>query len=435
MRRPLVLGLALAVLPTTAALAFVRPIVDPVYDRVGLTAIASGVRTDGIVGASGGLVTLDTGSAYVSASLDSSPSARVLASPVEPGTLTRTLVGQGNGAAGSAVFAVPDAEATSPGAQTKGRCCGAPSISQPPVTASGPYATADAGPVFARGTAGASGYDLAGALTSGPSSSTVTMTASAASGKVVQDATTSVSKLTVAGVLSVTDVVASAHLTADGDAHTAAQSLSIGGASVSGQAVELSNDGVTALGTPLVPGMTLEVATAQANAQLKQAGIAVHTVGGTAKHDGRSASAGTGGVEIHLVTPDLPGGVAANSLTIIVGGVALTEIDSPFLPSTPVGTGGGPAGGTPSGTTTTTTVIPGTPGAPAISGIPGEVGPQIAGPSAQLVTRSFLLGGRRVSYRMALIGFAAWQLLSLGSATLYAFVERRRRLILMGRRA
>jgi len=40
----------------------------------------------------------------------------------------------------------------------------------------------------------------------------------------------------------------------------------------------------------------------------------------------------------------------------------------------------------------------------------------------------FVLSGRRVSTSAALAAFAVWQFLSLGTATLYALVERRRRL-------
>ncbi|MCU1593028.1 MAG: hypothetical protein JWO12_420, partial [Frankiales bacterium] len=251
-------------------------------------------------------------------------------------------------------------------------------------------------------------------------------------GKVTQTARTAVSKVTVAGVLTLSDVVATADITANGDLHTAKQSLTIGGASVAGQAVEISNEGVTAVGTPLIPGMTLETATASANAALTSAGIEVHTVGGTAKHDARSATASTGGVSIDLVTPELPGGVAANELSIVLGGIELTEADSPFLPAAVVAPAPPvTAPAIPPTTSTSTTFVPGTPGR---QGISGGTAPVVA-PPTQLVQTSFTVAGRRISGRTALVAFAGWQMLSLGSATLYAFVERRRRLLLMGRPA
>jgi hypothetical protein len=105
---PLVVGIV-AVRPAAAVPA------PAGYDQYGLTALASGVRTAGDVGNSGGLVTLDTGSGYVAARLDASPSSGVLADPYEPGTLFRTVAGQVNANAGSEVLTVPDAEAAYPG--------------------------------------------------------------------------------------------------------------------------------------------------------------------------------------------------------------------------------------------------------------------------------------------------------------------------------
>jgi hypothetical protein len=46
---------------------------------------------------------------------------------------------------------------------------------------------------------------------------------------------------------------------------------------------------------------------------------------------------------------------------------------------------------------------------------------------------AFEVRGRRISAQTAIVAFAGWQLLSLGTATLYGFVERRRRLVLLGR--
>ena len=90
--------------------------------------------------------------------------------------------------------------------------------------------------------------------------------------------------------------------------------------------------------------------------------------------------------------------------------------------------------GVPSTTTTSTTFVPGTPGTPGTQGLTGGAAPTVA-PPGQLVQTSFTVAGRRISARTALVAFAGWQMLSLGCATLYAFVERRRRLILMGRTA
>ena len=438
MRRVLVVGALMSLLPS-AALLVVHPAqaADAVYDQVGLTAIVSGVRTDGVVGASGGLVTLDTGSAYVTGRLDSSPSAAVLAAPQEPGTLVRTVAGQVNGPAGTTVIDVPDAEARYPGAQTKASYSSTSDV-QPgpvvagPVTVGAATAAAQAGADSASGAATAASYDLAGALAVGPSTSTLTMKTSVAAGTATEIAKTSVSKVDVAGILRLADVVATAGLKADHDTHTAVQDLTIGGASVAGQAVVIGNNGVTAVGTPILPATTLQMATTQANAVLMSAGITVHTVGGSATHTSRTASADSGGVQITLATASLPGGVAANSLTITVGGVALTELDTLLVVPPPlVAVPQGPVGGSP-GRSTTTTVLPGIPGtAGPATGVQAQ--PLLAPPTT--FPAAFVLGGHRISARTALLAFAVWQLVSLATATLYAFVERRRRLVLMGRPA
>jgi hypothetical protein len=86
-----------------------------------------------------------------------------------------------------------------------------------------------------------------------------------------------------------------------------------------------------------------------------------------------------------------------------------------------------PVTGGPSTGTTTTTFVPGTPGAPGGAGV---TPPQVLGPVAQA---GFVVHGRPISAQTALIGFAGWQFLSLGTATLYGFVERRRRLALLER--
>ncbi|MCW2778426.1 MAG: hypothetical protein JWN17_2151, partial [Frankiales bacterium] len=132
-------ALAVSALPVVLGLAVVRPVAaagPPVgYSSYGLTGLASGVRTAGDVGVSGGLVTLDTGSGQVAARLDSSPSANVLAAPYEPGTLFRTVAGQGNASAGTTVFDVPDAEAAYPGT-------GSGAVGLVPPTSGGPLSGA-----------------------------------------------------------------------------------------------------------------------------------------------------------------------------------------------------------------------------------------------------------------------------------------------------
>jgi hypothetical protein len=421
------LAVALAAsVPGTLAAVLVRPapasaVPAPAFDSFGSTAIVSGLSFEGTIGASGGLLNIDGGSARVVASLDGSPSAHVQAAPYEPGGGIRAVIGQVNTAAGQKVLGVPDAEASSPGGRGHDAVETVPGTSAGPLTVVGGAATADASPQRVAGSATGVSLGIVGALTGGTSTSTVEVKGDADAGTVVQVARSSVESLDVAGVLHLDDVVATARVTVRGDVHTAAQTLTIGGASVNGQAVTIGNEGVVAAGQPLLPGQSLADATASASAALSQAGITVRTVGGVVRHDQRSAAADTGGVLVTLSTPGLPvGGIAGNSLKVLVGKAALTESDTlavvvPVLPPVvPPGTAAVPP-------TTTTTFVPGTPGTP---GLPGSVTP----PTLAGSPVSYVLAGHRFTARTALVAFAAWQLISLGMPTLYALVDRRRRL-------
>ncbi|MFN2540096.1 MAG: hypothetical protein ABR549_18350 [Mycobacteriales bacterium] len=417
-------------LPMALAVLLVRPVSaaeDPVYDQASLTAIAAAGRTDGVVGASGGLVTLDTGSAYVSASLDSSPSAAVVAAPQEPGTLFHTIAGQVNGGAGQTLIGTLGAEARYPG-DTSSDFQVSPPVNNPPVYLGTANATAKVSATSAEGLAQAARYTVAPVLDVGPGTSAVHQAVDLEKGTAAQDARVTVSDVELAGVLRIQSVVATAKVTADHDTHTAVQSLVVSGATVGGQQVAITNDGVAAAGRPLVPGSTLSQATDAVNAALAGAGItSIHTVGGIAKHTDRSAQADTGGLRIVMTSPDLPGGISANTLPLTFGGIALPELDAPAVPAVPVvlppdlpGTSGQPP-------STTTTVIPGIPA------VPGTSGSQQQPPQVAQEATAFELRGRRISAQTALIAFAGWQLLSLGTATLYGFVERRRRLVALGR--
>jgi hypothetical protein len=322
------------------------------------------------------------------------------------------------------VLTVPDAEASSPGTRSHAEVQTVPPTSAGPLSVAGGAATADAGPQQVRGSATGGLLTVTRVLDVGASTSSVTLTGNAANGQVLQVATTHVSAIDVAGVLRLDDVTATARITVNGDSHAAQQALTIGGASVAGQAVTIGNDGVVAAGTPVVPGQTLAQATTAADAALSRAGVSVRTVGGVARHDARSAAADTGGVRISVATPGLPvGGIAGNSLAVLVGGASLTETDAPTITSDvlpPVQLPGSPA----VPPSTTTTFVPGTPGT---SGAPaGAVPPELAGRSV-----GYVLAGHRFTARAALAAFAAWQVLTLGLPTLYALVERRRRAALL----
>lgn len=413
--------LALGALAALAPLAVVRPVAAaPLgYETFGLTALASGVRTSGEVGVSGGLVTLDTGSAAVSAQLDSGPSSAVLAAPYEPGTLFRTVVGQVNDGAGQTVLDVPDAEASYPG-PARADLETVPTSGAPVDVAAG-SASARASATSVSGTATGSALDLPGVLTSEASTSEVALNAGSV---LTGTARTAVGRISVAGVLELRDVVARATVAAVGDAHTPTASLTIGGASVAGQEVAVTDKGVVAVGTTVLPATTLQQATDLANSALSAAGITVSLTGTRTTRTARDAVADTGGVSISIVTPDLPGGVAGNRLQVLVGSVVLTASDTlaaptDAVPEAPAGTGTVVPGLPP---VTTTTIIPGTPGT---VGQPGAQPPVTALPSAS--ASSYAVAGRHLTGTAALAAFGVWQFLTMGSVSLYAYVDRRRR--------
>ena len=412
---------ALAALAALApVLVIARPVAAApvVYDRYGLTALAGGVRTSGDVGASGGLVTLDTGSASVSAQLDSGPSSAVLASPYDPGTLFRTVAGQVNDKAGQAVLSVPEAEAAYPG-KPSGDLETVPT-NGPPASVGAGSATARASATKASGAVVGQAFDLAGLVTSEASTSQVELMADGVSS--TGTARTAVGRVGVAGVLELRNVVARASVSAVGNVHTPTATLTIGGASVGGQEVAITDQGVVAVGMPVVPSSTLQQATDAANSALSAAGIAVSVTGTHLAHTARDAVADTGGVRIDLTTPDLPAGVAGNRLQILVGSVVLTAADTVkvpvptlVLPSSPEVVAGQPP-------VTTTTIIPGTPGS---AGDPTVQGPVTAAPGT--LTSSYVIAGHHLGGTAALAAFGVWQFLTLGSVSLYAYVDRRRR--------
>lgn len=424
MRRWQAMALAAALAPTVLALAAGRPVEAATaapFDDFSLTAIVAGVRTAGDVGASGGLVTLESGSGWVQASLDGGPSSFVRAAPYEPGPLTRTVVGQVNDAAGEKVLAVPDAEAAFPG-EGKTDLALVPETSAGPLVVSGGSASARAAAGAASGTSTGVSLTLPGLVVVDGSTSSVTLAGDKAKGTATASARTAVGRVSIGGVLELRNVVATAEVSATGGAHKAAAHLSIGTMSVADQEVGFTDDGLVVASTPVLPGTTIAQATDAANAVLAAAGISVQ-VSAALRHTGpHEAAADTGGVRIMVTTPELPAGVAANRFEVVLGGVSLTETDLPAMPTT--GTDEEPEAGPAFAAqppTTTTTVSPGTPGTP------DQVPPSVA----PTVPASYEVLGRRFGAMAALAAFGTWQFLTLGSVTLYSLVDRRRRLALL----
>lgn len=428
-RRMVIAALSIAISAVlaagTAALAAPHR-TAPKYGDVSVTGVAAGVRTGGVVGASGGLATLDSASAYVTAHLDSAPSSTVLADPYEPGTLARTAVGQANGAAGKSVVSVPDAEADYPGKQTSGQLHTAPKQQDGPVTSQGGSASASAHRNTATGDATGSSTSVKGGPDTGASTSHVALTTARA-------AATATARSTVhdfnAAALHIGSVRATASLTASGSRHVPHATLTVDGATVAGQPVAIDNEGVHATGKSLLPGSTAAQRTKQLNAVLKAAGIRVHTLGATLRHDRHSATADTGGVLVETSTPDLPGGVAGNKASYVLGDVTLTESDQPPLRTTvPKSSVPGPGtkrGG--AGTGSTGGSVPGTASVGGGGPVSGGSSPTVAGAPAPASGQGYALAARQRPHHWSLLVLALFEALTLNAVTLYALNGRRRR--------
>ena len=421
MRRLVASAVLACALPTVTAAALVRSASATssaaAYSSFGVTALAGGIRTLGDVGASGGLVTLDSGSAYVRARLDAAPSADVLAAAVEPGTLVRTVVGQVNTTAGMSVLSVPDAEAAYPGIGKASTDAAGPQTVGP-LALRGGSASASAGPHSGQALAIGAAIAAPGLLESTGSFSNVVMTGDASKATYATNATSGVNDLVVAGVLSMHGVSATARVAGLGLKTMSEASLAVSSASVAGIAVTIDAEGAHALGQNVSAG-TLRALQSQVNAVLKAAHVEVHAFDVIHSVSGREALADSGGIAVSVLTPDLPGGVTSNHLSIVLGKVTLTGISSLAVPVPTV------VGLPPS------VPISDVPSAPAVA--PGVLSPSVPPLGGQLPSvsrggRQVRVAGYRMSAATALGAFGCWQLLSLSSATLYAIVDRRRRL-------
>ena len=420
--------LAVALLPAATALTMVRPVqaASPAaFGSYGLTVTAAAVRTEGVVGASGGLVTLDSGTAFTAGRLDSGPSSYALGAPVEPGTLARTLVGTVNTEAGTTVLTVPDAEAAYPGRGTAATEQ-APAQTAGPLTVAPGRASASAAPESAAAATTGAAVTVTGLLNGSGLTAASRLTGSTAAGAAEVQGTSRVGSLDVAGVLAVHSVVATAQVTVTGGTPVAVARLAVGSATVAGVPVTIDESGVHAAGqgTGLGPA---EDAQEQVDQALAAAGLSVRAVGVTRTVEGRSGYADSGGLRIEARSPDLPGGVAANAVTVTVGRVTVTgssteALTVPAVEVPPVtGQPGVPA------TTTTTTVLPGGAAPPPTGPVPAAPAPSLAASGNQV-----LVAGRAVPAVAALAAFGVWQLLTLSTTTLYALVDRRRRLDELG---
>lgn len=408
-----VAALSVSTLPTVVVLLATRADAAPaVFGQFALTSVVRATATGGNIGASGGLTPLDSGSASVDASLDNSPTAMVLARPVEPGTTFATVASQVPPEV--PVPPVPQAQAGFPGKTTTSTVSPAP----------GTTATATVTSASAVGSAQSAGGN-GGAASLGSTTAAAALRVSGEGHAVTAVADSFASGFDVAGVLVVRGVRGHAEIAATaGGRHTATATTTVGSMTVAGQAVVVDDTGLHAVGMMVPLGPTLAQLTAAANSALSASGIAVslaapiHTVNGSPL--GGHATADSGGLQVTIRTAEVgTATVTPNTATVTLGRVQLSESDAPSVDAGTPFVPGGPGVSVPGGTTGVpgTAGIPGSPGQTVtVGGTPGVPPPTVLGPP--LSARRFLsVAGHRISGPAAIAALGGWQALTLGSAT------------------
>lgn len=436
-RRRLAPLAAIALLPAVTALLLVRP--APAAGQTAdlglysMTVLAAGTNTTGTIGAGGGLAPIDSGAPVVRGRLDSSPSASVLAAPVEPGTLFRTAAALANNEVpDQEPLTVPAAESSHPGGPAEDQVSASGQAGDGPVTSTAAAARTSAGGHAIGGEAEVAAQDLTGdgaLVRQSQVRTSASATASPRDGQLVATATSSVSSVTIADTVTFEDVTGRASLRyADGSV-TAEAGTTFGAVTVAGTPVRLTDEGVVVADGegPALPTGQAATLEDQVNAVLEAAGITVEPLSPVREGGGRTGRADSGGVKVSVTTPS-SAAVPANVVEIVIGQAAVTMSTEPApepapLPAPPTTTSGpqtlsdggavdtappssatGPAVAPP----TTPDDAPPAPGAPSPEVAPAEE-PQV------------LLAGRRIPQKTALALLGGWQLLSLSTCTLAAF--------------
>ena len=474
--RALLAGVALA--PALVAALVIRPVPahgeDAAFGLYALTMNASGASLTGNIGAGGGLAALDGGVPFVDGRLDSSPSAAVRAAAVQPGALVQTVAGQVNGAAGTEVVSVPMAEADYPGnKEANGDIAGSQTVG--PVTLSGLTARANATQQAMTGTAAVTDESVAGggsgasaaatALTTGlkalaaqyPTAVTaakdggdtaaVRLEGAKATGSADADpgagtlhatARSAVATASILGQIVVHDVVGTATVDVKDGARTADGATTVGGMTIGGVPVTVSDQGVTVQKTQLLPGQKLADLNEQLNGVLDKAGITmqlVHPTRDTGTDDSGSghATADSGGLRVTIHMAGAPqAGLPGNDLTVMLGVATVTGSDEPPIASSAPASfnSGDYTPGADTGTTASGPSFPaaGTGSAPSLSSTSTDTSavaaPDVAPPASDTSEPTVMVAGRLVSAKMTLAAFGGWQLLSLSICTLAAFALR-----------
>lgn len=438
-RRGLAPFAVIALLPTVAALLLVRP--APAAGQAvdlglySMTVVAASTNTTGDIGAGGGLAPVDSGAPVVRGRVDSSPTTSVLAAPVEPGTLFRTVASLANNEVpDEEPLQVQAAQASYPGGPAEDRAAAEGATQDGPFTSTAVAARASADDRAVAGEAEAAEQDLTGdgaVLRQRQARSAVEATASPGDGTLVATATSSAASVTVAEVLTFEDVVGRATLRHEDGSISAEAGTTFGGVRVADTPVELSNDGVVVGDdAPLLPGQEAATLEDQVNGVLEAAGIEVEPLSPVREGGERSGRADSGGVRVSITSPS-SGAVPANTVEVVIGQATATMSvepapDAAELPPMDAPDVDAPKAGSEPVASVDTAPAPGDSSVEAPSTASAPPSPDVAGPAPSGTEEepSVLVAGRQLPRRTALALLGGWQLLSLSTCTLAAFALR-----------
>jgi hypothetical protein len=397
---------------------------------------------------------VETDLPYARTTVDPGPVVDALGSPVYPGDTVAHLgtVFSTFGAPG-----VPNepvlAEAQyppAPGFKTTASF-GNPSTSARPATAD---SSANEG--GAKASSSLTSFGLPGVFAVGASETSNTVTIGQAS--IESHATATLGTIEIAGLIQIGGARAVASATSDGATGKPSASLQIGRVTVAGQPAFIDGDGIHLAGTTLGRGLTGAVSDLL-NKTLAGLGISIKTVSAMIKHDGATATADSGALEITMTqhTPGIlnipgapiiplpsplpaigPGVPPLTEQVALLLGQAHATVNASVAPAFGGGVVTPSAGGAADTTTPTTTqsVAPTGPGtsapealdasavaAPAVAS--GPAVQPVAGAPSVPVTRSRLILGVPAGVAQlllavvgvlagafVLLGYARWQLLT-----------------------
>ena len=447
------------------ALASVRPAgAAPRGRSFALTYGGSAAGPAGGVGASGGLVVLDGGPAWLSGRLDSSPSASAAASSVEPGTMARLVVGQANGAGAPGVSLPTTARADHPGETGDDDATLTGERTLGPVTVAGGQAVAHAGDQAASSRAGLGRLAIVGGAGSRAALSAalaswrrrwVAPAAAPASGVAAPSATgdpappllalddttgtgraddtdaptaqaeVRIGRVRILGSIILETVAGRATVAlGDAGAPTAEGSFTVGAATIGGVPVTIDDRGVRVADRDVVAGGEVDAASAALAKALERSGVALSLLAPTEQTGDHDASASSGGLRVTLTTPSNQG-VPRNVVALVLGRVT-TTLTAAGAPAATVGGTASLAGAPVRGTDAGTSVGSGPSDLPAAAGSaapPPVDAPEVAPPADG--TGRVVVAGRTVSVRTAYAGFAAWLLFTFTLPVLIALTVGR----------